>query len=221
MVVALAVKALPSILLLTRINVLCTILKNSTTLVSMRCPWMWPTSSKKKRKEVFFVKSISRKKIQVDPTTPLLYMSIQIAQPYLLLLQQIYPNLCCCKPEMTLKIFVFTKKRRIIELKNNVFCLLEMSVKWNPNSCLKFCGLWLNNFPRFIKNFLVDTQYYKWHYTYSTLCAKRALFNLKSVWNRQLHSAWLKNTHCDLTTQCCALPQCFSASAPLVSALFF
>ena len=59
-VVALAVKALPSILLLTRINVLCTILKNSTTLVSMRCPWMWPTSSKKKRKEVFFVKSISR-----------------------------------------------------------------------------------------------------------------------------------------------------------------
>jgi len=89
---------------------------------------MWPTSSKKKRKEVFFVKSISRKKIQVDPTTPLLYMSIQIAQPYLLL-QQIYPNLCCCKPEMTLKIFVFTKKRRIIELKNNVFCLLEMSVK--------------------------------------------------------------------------------------------
>jgi len=133
-------------------------------------------------------------------------MSIQIAQPYLLLLQQIYPNLCCCKPEMTLKIFVFTKKRRIIELKNNVFCLLEMSVKWNPNSCLKFCGLWLNNFPRFIKNFLVDTQYYKWHYTYSTLCAKRALFNLKSVWNRQLHSAWLKNTHCDLTihgAHCC------------------
>ena len=166
------------------------------------------------------MKSISRKKIQVDPTTPLLYMSIQIAQPYLLL-QQIYPNLCCCKPEMTLKIFVFTKKRRIIELKNNVFCLLEMSVKWNPNSCLKFCGLWLNNFPRFIKNFLVDTKYYKWHYIYSTLCAKRALFNLKSVWNRQLHSAWLKNTHCDLTTQCCALPQCFSASAPLVSALFF
>ena len=69
-VVALAVKALPSILLLTRINVLCTILKNSTTLVSMRCPWMWPTSSKKKRKEVFFVKSISRKKNPSWPNDP-------------------------------------------------------------------------------------------------------------------------------------------------------
>ena len=74
-VVALAEKALPSILLLTRINVLYTILKNSTTLVSMRCPWMWPTSSKKRRKEVFFVKSISRKKSKLTQR-PLSYICL-------------------------------------------------------------------------------------------------------------------------------------------------
>ena len=40
------VRALPSTLLPTTINVLCTILKNSTTLVLTRCPWTWPTSFK-------------------------------------------------------------------------------------------------------------------------------------------------------------------------------
>jgi len=59
-------------------------------------------------------------------------MSIQIEKNHatylLLLLLQFIQNLCCCKPEMTLKIFVFTKKRIIIELKNNVFAY-ALSVK--------------------------------------------------------------------------------------------
>ena len=40
------VRVLLSTLLPTTINVLCTILKNSTTLVLTRCPWTWPTSFK-------------------------------------------------------------------------------------------------------------------------------------------------------------------------------
>ena len=124
-VVALAVRALPSILLLTRINVLCTISKNSTTLASMKCPWMWPTSSKKKEKK-FFREIDFTKNRPIDPSLICLYKLKKITQPiYYYNLSKIF----AAASQRWLWRFLFSRKKELL-LNWKIMCL-PMPWAWN------------------------------------------------------------------------------------------
>ena len=126
-VVALAVRALPSILLLTRINVLCTISKNSTTLASMKCPWMWPTSSKKKEKK-FFREIDFTKNRPIDPSLICLYKLKKITQP----IYYYYYNLSkifAAASQRWLWRFLFSRKKELL-LNWKIMCL-PMPWAWN------------------------------------------------------------------------------------------